>query len=317
MQALTLSAGLEVRDVAEPEPEPGCALIRVRLAGICNTDLELALGYMEFDGTLGHEFVGVVEHCDDESWIGRRVVGEINLGCTRCEACRTGLARHCPERRVLGILNKDGCLAERVSLPVANLERVPDALSDEAAVFTEPLAAAFEILEQIDVNESDRVLVLGDGKLGLLCVAALATTGCELQLHGRHAGKLAHGERFGARTSCAPDLPHGRFDVVVEASGRPGGLEQAIALTRPRGTVILKSTFHGATPVVLAPVVIDEITVIGSRCGRFPAALQALAGRAFDPTPLISERFSLGDAVAAMERSRDSATLKVLVECSD
>lgn len=313
MRALTLDPHLQLRDVPEPEPGPGEARIRVLLAGICRTDVELVQGYMGFRGTLGHEFVGVVEACDETGWVGSRVCGEINLGCGACGRCRSGLARHCAARRVLGILDKDGCFAEYVTLPIRNLVRLPAAVDDETAVFVEPLAAAFEILEQIDIEARDRVLVLGDGKLGLLICMALAPTGCDLHALGRHPEKLAIAERAGAHTWTPAQPPDDEFDVVVEATGGPDGFERAVALTRPRGTLVLKSTLHEATPFRMAPVVIDELTIVGSRCGPFGPAVTALASGAVNPAPLISATFGLEYGLRALEHAREPGVLKVLL----
>jgi threonine dehydrogenase-like Zn-dependent dehydrogenase len=313
MRALRLDPDLALRDVPVPEPRAGEALVRVALAGICNTDIELCRGYMDFRGTLGHELVGEVVACDDPAWIGRRVGAEINLGCGACVECARGLARHCPGRTVLGIAGKDGCFADWVTLPIENLVSIPDGLPDEVAVFLEPLAAAFEILAQIAVEPSDRVLVIGDGKLGLLVCAALRTADCELHVWGKHADKLAHARAMGVHTVLSPDAPVGRFDVVVEASGAPDGLRAAIAHTRPRGTLVLKSTFHGATQVDMAPIVIHEMSIVGSRCGLPGPALAALAKGAIDPRPLVSARYALADAHTALERAAAPGTLKVLL----
>lgn len=315
MRALRFDGQLRIDDASTPEPGPGEALVRVTLAGICNTDIEIARGYMGFAGVLGHEFVGVVEACHDEQHrglVGKRVVGEINLGCGRCKRCRHDLSRHCPHRTVLGILGKDGALAERLTLPVVNLHEVPPALADERAVFAEPLGACYEILEQLRVEPGWRVAVLGDGKLGLLCAHVLAATGCELWLAGRHERKLAIAERAGARVARG-DGPEGEFDVVVEATGSPAGLDRALSLVRPRGTVVLKSTFHGAPAVQTARIVIDELTVLGSRCGPFAPALRALAAGRVDPTPLVDATYPLADAVEAFAHAQRPGVLKVLV----
>lgn len=314
MRALCFDSSLRVREVPAPEPGPGEALIRVTLAGICNTDIEIARGYMGFGGTLGHEFVGVVESCPSRpALVGRRVVGEINLGCGECPRCRRDLSRHCPHRSVLGILKKDGALAERVTLPIANLHEVPDDLPDEKAVFVEPLGAAFEILEQVRVEPGHRVAVLGDGKLGLLCAHVLAGAGCELWLAGKHPKKLAIAAAAGARVAAATEPLEGDFDVVVEATGAEQGLERALSLVRPRGTVVLKSTFHGAPRVETSRVVIDEVSVVGSRCGPFAPAIRAMSRGRVDPTPLIDATYPLSDAVAAFEHAQKPGVLKVLI----
>jgi threonine dehydrogenase-like Zn-dependent dehydrogenase len=302
-----------VVDVREPEPLPGEAVVRVALAGVCNTDLEIVRGYMGFRGTLGHELVGVVEAHPDPSWVGARVTAEINLACGACPLCARGLGRHCPTRTVLGILDKDGCFAEKVTLPAANLHRVPDGVPDGAAVFAEPLAAAFEIVEQVHVDPSARVLVLGDGKLGLLCALVLAEGCADVTLAGRHEAKLAHARARGVRATNVEALASQKFDVVVEATGHAEGLALALSRVRPRGTIVLKSTFAGAPTVDTAKLVIDEIHLVGSRCGPFSPALRALATKRIDPTPLVSDTFSLADGVLALERARTPGVLKVLI----
>ncbi len=314
MLALSLAPDLALREMAPPPRAPGEALIRVSLAGVCNTDLEIIKGYMGFSGVLGHEFVGEVVESDDPTLRGKRVNGEINLACRRCETCARGLTRHCPARTVLGILGKDGCFAEYVTLPEANLVEVPAGLSDEAAVFTEPLAAAYEILEQVSLAPEQRVLVLGDGKLGLLCSMVLANHGAQVHLVGKHPHKLELARRQGVTTYALPDRPSGTFELVVEATGSAHGLKVAIEATRPRGTLVLKSTFHGAVALETAPLVIHEITMVGSRCGPFPPALEVMQRGAIDPTPLISARFSLHDAQRALAAANSKGTLKVLLD---
>ncbi|RMG43732.1 MAG: alcohol dehydrogenase [Acidobacteria bacterium] len=301
-------------DLPEPQPRDGWAVLRVRLAGICRTDLEITRGYMAHRGVLGHEFVGEVAACSDRTWIGRRVVGEINAACGRCATCRAGLPRHCPERRVLGIDRLDGCLAELCTLPVANLHPVPDAIPDERAVFTEPLAAAYEILEQVAVGREDRVVVLGDGKLGILCAWVLATASRRVTLAGHHPAKLAAAAWGGVETVAPPAAPAAGADLVVEATGAPGGLEQAARLCRPRGTVVLKSTLAGGSPVDLAPLVVNEITVVGSRCGPFERALEGLERHRFPVERLIAARYPLSRATEALARAAEPGVLKVLVE---
>ncbi|HEY7062741.1 MAG TPA: alcohol dehydrogenase catalytic domain-containing protein [Chloroflexota bacterium] len=334
---------LALEDTPLPSPPPGEALVRVRLAGICHTDLELTLGYMGFAGTLGHEFVGEVaalgpgdaldaavpgesapqpaaagdaasETARPAVTVGQRVVGEINAACGTCAACSAGLGRHCPTRTVLGILGRDGAFADYLTLPVANLLPVPDAVPDEAAVFVEPLAAALEILEQVAIRPTDRVVVLGDGKLGQLVARALAATGCDLVVVGHHAGKRALLAAAGVAARAEP--PTGRADVVIDCTGRAAGFAQAMALVRPRGTLVLKSTVAtqpGEPPLNLAPLVIDEVTVVGSRCGPFPPALRALAEGRMDARPLVSAEYALADGVAAFARAAAPDTLKVLL----
>lgn len=313
MKALRVDGSPRVVDVAPPTLGPGEARIRVRRAGICSTDLEIVRGYMRFSGTLGHEFVGEVVESADPSWVGRRVCGEINLGCGRCARCLAGLSRHCATRTVLGILGKDGCFAEELTLPLANLHAVPDSLSDDAAVFVEPLAAAFEILEQIAIPPDSRVAVLGDGKLGTLVTMVLAQTGAEVTMIGRHPRKLERVRRVGALARLADEPIAGGFDVVVEATGSPSGLGRAQALLRPRGTLVLKSTYHGTVTLDTAPIVIDEITIVGSRCGPFAPALRALAAGRIDPSPLIEASYPLADGVRALERAAEPGVAKVLL----
>ncbi len=314
MRALTLDGrALRVADVPEPRPDPDSALVRVSLAGVCNTDLELARGYMGFRGVLGHEFVGVVEE-GPESWRGRRVVGEINFACGRCETCARGLARHCPSRRVMGIQGADGALAERVAVPVANLHAVPDALSDERAVFVEPLAAAFEILEQVALEPGAPCLVLGDGKLGLLVSQVLHAAGARVRVVGHHEEKLTLLARRGIETVLERDWTPEPTALVVEATGTARGFAAAVAATRPRGTLVLKSTVAEHPSVDLAPLVIHEISVVGSRCGPFPPALSALADDAIEVSSLVSDRVPLSHADRALARAAEPGVLKVLVE---
>lgn len=323
MRALQFIGGeLRLAELENPgsSMRPGEALVRVTLAGICNTDLEIVRGYSGFNGTLGHEFVGVVEAATDPGLCGKRVVGEINAGCGECERCREGDSRHCPTRTVLGIVGRNGAFAEYLSLPERNLLVVPEAVSDEAAVFTEPLAAAGEILEQVQILDSDRVAVLGDGKLGQLIARVLRTTGCRLTLVGKHAAKLRLAELSGIRTALKGELedrlgqaPADLFDVVVEATGSPSGFELALRLTRPRGTLVLKSTFHGGVNVDLSRLVVDEISLIGSRCGRFESALALLATGAVDPAPLIAAEFPLDAGLEAMAMAANSGVMKVLL----
>ncbi len=310
---------LAVHEVPEPTPPPGEALVRVRLAGICNTDLELTHGYMGFVGTLGHEFVGEVVALGPASeaapvTVGQRVVGEINAVCGACPACRAGLGRHCPARTVLGILGRDGAFAEYLTLPVANLHPVPDAVPDEDAVFVEPLAAAFEILEQVAVRPTDQVVVLGDGKLGQLVARVLAGVAGAVTVVGHHPSKLTLLEAAGIATRTEP--PPERADVVVDCTGRAAGFAIALRLVRPRGTLVLKSTVAarpGDPPIGLAPLVIDEVTVVGSRCGPFPPALAALASGRIAVASLVSAAYPLAEGVAAFAHAAQPPTLKVLL----
>lgn len=320
MHALYLDGTLSLRDLPRPVPPDGEALVRVTLAGICNTDIELARGYMAYRGVPGHEFVGVVEAAPDPSWVGARVVGEINAFCGECKTCRAGRPTHCPNRTTLGIAGRDGAFADYLTLPVRNLHRVPDGVSDEEAVFTEPLAAALEILEQSHVRPTDRVVVLGDGKLGLLVAQALANA-ADVTAIGRHAAKLDILARRGIRVSVGgADVAPGA-DVVVEATGNVDGFRLARCLVRPRGTLVLKSTFAGdLAPLLngdgmnfLSALVVDEIALIGSRCGPFAPALRLLAEGRVDVRSLIHARYPLGDALAAFDHAQRPGVLKVLV----
>lgn len=313
MRALRWTEGeLKVESQALPVPDEGSARIRVRLAGVCNTDIEIVRGYMGFEGTLGHEFVGVVDACSDPSWVGKRVCADINAACGTCSVCEAGDPHHCPNRSVVGIVAHNGAFADALVVPTRNLVEVPDGVSDDAAVFAEPLAAAFEILEQVDIKADTRVLVLGDGKLGLLCAMALATTDCALTVVGRHASKLALLTPLGIQT--ATQLGDERYDVVVEATGSDSGLESALAHVRPRGTLVLKSTFAGTPQVDTNRIVVDEIQLVGSRCGPMPRALAAMASGAIDPRPLIHHRRSLDEGVEALELAQQRGVLKVLLQ---
>jgi threonine dehydrogenase-like Zn-dependent dehydrogenase len=314
MRALYWNGGDLSFESAYRPPVAGAqtALVKVHLAGVCSTDLQIFKGYMGFKGVPGHEFVGSVLEGPSE-FGGKRVVGEINLGCGDCDSCRRNLSRHCPNRRVMGILNADGAFAEYVSVPAGNLHYVPEGISDEEAVFTEPLAAAFEILTQIQLNPGDEVLVLGDGKLGNLCAQALRLTGAKITALGKHADKLALIKKVGVRTMQLGDWQPRLFDVVVEATGSASGLELAFSAVRPRGTLILKSTIAGAHQVSLAPIVINEINVVGSRCGPFPDALGALAAKQVAVTPLIEKVYSLGDGVAAISHAAKPGARKILL----
>ncbi len=305
---------LRVSDVAAPRDERE-AVVRVILAGICNTDLEIGRGYAGFEGTLGHEFVGRVESAPEEILVGKRVVGEINAGCGSCAACASGDARHCPSRTVLGIVGRDGAFAEFLQLPVGNLLVVPDEISDERAVFAEPLAAAWGITERVSVTPETDAAVIGDGKLGLLCAQSLHHAGARVLLVGKHREKLDIAGKRGVETVQLDELQKGlrRFDLVVEASGAASGFSLALELVRPRGTVVLKSTFHGATNFDAARVVVDELSIVGSRCGRFAPALELLKEDAIDVESLISETYPLVEGVRAMERAAAPGVLKVLL----
>ncbi len=287
-------------------------MVAVTAAGVCNTDLELVRGYMGFRGILGHEFTGTVLEGPAE-WIGRRVVGEINFACGACAFCDRGLGRHCPRRQVMGILGADGAFAERVAVPVANLHAVPDEVADEVAVFAEPLAAAFEILEQVQPAPGAEAVVLGDGKLGLLVAQVLHQAGVAVLAVGKHDHKLALLRRRGIATAPIAEWDRRPADVVVEATGTAAGFSLAAAATRPRGILVLKSTVAGAAEIDLAPLVINEITVVGSRCGPFPPALAALAAGSVEVASLIAARFPLERAAEALHHAAEPGVLKVLV----
>jgi len=302
-------------DVAMPAPTAGEAAIAVRLAGLCGTDLELVRGYAAFSGVPGHEFVGtVIDAPGAMQWVGRRVVGEINVRCGECRECRAGRGNHCGKRRVLGIRRLSGALAERVILPVENLHAVPDGVSDEAAVFAEPLAAALAIQAQVGIGAGDRVLIVGAGRLGQLIARSLQSTGCELHVVTRHARPRELLAACGIAGIAEDDVEYASYDVTIEASGAESGLALARWALRPRGTLVLKSTFAGETSVNLSTIVVDEITVVGSRCGPFAPALRALANGRVDVTSLISARHRLADGLRGFEAAGRRDTLKVLLE---
>jgi threonine dehydrogenase-like Zn-dependent dehydrogenase len=308
---------LAVKEVARPERGEE-ALVRVHLSGICNTDLEIARGYAGFKGTIGHEFVGVVEESPGDKLLGQRVVGEINAGCGKCDLCTAGDPRHCASRTVLGIVGRDGAHAEFLRLPLTNLLPVPDMVVDEHAVFAEPLAAACGIMERVAIKPESRVAVIGDGKLGLLCAQAIALSGASVLLIGKHAEKLRIAERRGIETAAPKAVAKRKreFDVVVEASGSPSGFVGALELLRPRGTLVLKSTFQGPgkiDEIDQARLVVDEITIMGSRCGRLQPALDLLKKGAIDIDSLISEEYPLAEGVHAMERAGKKGILKVFL----
>jgi threonine dehydrogenase-like Zn-dependent dehydrogenase len=315
MRALWLEDGrLAMREgVPTPDPPPGEALIRVVCAGICNTDIELTRGYYPFTGIPGHEFVGVVEH-GPASLRGRPVVGEINAVCGSCRACARGRRTHCERRTVLGIVGRHGAFAEYLTLPIENLHPVPEAVSLDAAVFTEPLAAALEIQEQVSIGGDDRVLVVGDGKLGQLVAQTLALTGCALLVVGRHDAKLGLLATRGIPTGGADAAERAGFDVAVECTGNPEGVAVALAALRPRGTLVLKSTYAGTLPLDPAVVVVNELTLVGSRCGPFGPALRLLAERRVAVEPLFHARYPLAAAPAAFAHAERAGVLKVLLD---
>ncbi len=312
MRAIFFNGDLQYStDYPEPQRLPGEALIRPHLVGICNTDLEITRGYMNFHGILGHEFVGTVVDSDNPYWRGRRVVGEINAACRRCSTCLRGDASHCPHRTTLGIYRRDGAMADLFTLPESCLHEVPATVSDEAAVFTEPLAAALEIVEQSHIRPTERVAVIGDGKLGAMIVQVLRLTGCELTLIGRHPERWELYRQQGVQCIRSAEIKNDQFDVVVDCTGNPSGLAIARQLVRPRGRLILKSTFAAETQLNLSMVVVDEVQIIGSRCGPFAPALRLLERQLIVTTPLISARYSLADGLQAF--SVAPGQLKVLL----
>jgi threonine dehydrogenase-like Zn-dependent dehydrogenase len=315
MKALWLENNqLQLRsDVPIPEPLPGEALVRVVRAGICNTDLELLRGYYPYTGILGHEFVGVVEQ-GPKQLVGVRVVGEINAVCGECRFCRSGQPTHCENRTVLGIVNRNGAFAEYLTLPSANLHPVPDNVPTDVATFTEPVAAALEIQQQVAVRPDDRVLVVGDGKLGQLVAQTLALTGCDLLVVGRHRNKLDYLAARGIKTGLADVVTDRAFDLSVECTGNPEGFAIARRALRPRGTLVLKSTYAGHLTFDASSLVVDEITLIGSRCGPFPQALQVISQEQVDVKYLIQSHYPLDEAIAAFDRAQERGILKVLLE---
>lgn len=318
MKAVVFDEELKlVTDYKKPVPREGEALIKIVLAGVCNTDYEITKGYMGYKGILGHEFVGVVEevNSNDKSLIGKRVVGEINNGCEACEMCHKGLQRHCPNRQTLGIWQKDGCFAEYLTWPIKDLLEVADNVADEQAVFVEPLAAGLEILEQLHIQPIEKVVILGDGKLGLTTALALNASNIDVLLVGKHQNKLDIAKNQGVKTKLFENLEIKKeWDFVVEATGSISGFESALALVKPRGTLVLKSTVAASKEFNLAPIVIDEIRVQGSRCGRFAPALRLLESKKVDFSPLISATYNVDDAIEAFEKNKQKDTLKVLIK---
>jgi len=306
-------------NLVRPEPKEDEALIRLRLAGICNTDLEMVRGYYPFTGILGHEFVGVVEQAPSghEALVGHRVVGEINAVCGNCAACRAGRSNHCMNRTVLGIVRRDGAFAEYLTLPTRNLHVVPDEVPDEVAVFAEPLAAALQIQEQVEIGGSHRVLVVGDGKLGQLIARTLALTGAKLVVAGRHREKLAPLAAAGVDTvhvtGAGPASELTEFDIAVECTGSPAGFETAGQALRPRGTLVMKSTYADRLTIDASRLVVDEITLVGSRCGPFAPALELLASGELRVDDLVAARYPLENGLRALEHARRPGVLKVLL----
>ncbi len=302
-----------VVDRPAPVPGPGDALVSVVAAGICATDLEIVAGYTDHAGILGHEMVGRVASHPDAAWVGRRVAVSINVGCGACEVCSSAGPEHCRARTVIGIRGRDGCFAPHVAAPVGNLHPVPDGVDDDAAVFTEPLAAALRVAEQLSLSTGDEVAVVGDGKLGLLIAMALEAEGADVHLIGRHAHKLAIAAATGVHTHLEGTAADRRFAVVVDATGSAEGLSAALARVRPRGTLVLKSTVATPVPLSIPRVVVDEIRIVGSRCGPFPRALSALADGRVDPRPLIEARYGLDEGDVAIAHAARRGALKILL----
>ena len=314
MNALWLENNqISLRDIPQPKKQNE-ALVRIRKAGICSTDLELVKGYYPYTGVLGHEFVGEVVEADEPSWVGQRVVGEINAVCNQCEQCLNGRPTHCENRTVLGIVNRDGVFAEYTTLPISNLHKVPASVPDEMAVFTEPLAAALEIQDQIQIKPTDRVLLVGAGRLGQLIAQTLALTGCDLRVVARHQHQQDLLKARGIRTISEEEIQPWRWDIIVEATGSPGGFNLARKALRPRGTLVMKSTYKGDMSVNFSSIVVDEINIIGSRCGPFEPALRLMESKQVNPTILIDSEFVLGEALKAFEHAAETGVLKVLVK---
>ncbi len=315
MKALLFDGELRyVSDYPMPVMADGEALVRVQMAGVCNTDLEIIRGYMGFKGVPGHEFVGIVENSPEEPALeGARVVGEINAPCGKCSLCSRGMGNHCRHRTVIGILGKDGAFAEYLTLPARNLHRLPDTVSDEEAVFVEPLAAAFEITEQLTISSEDRVCVLGDGKLGMLVAQVLALTGCDLVVVGRHREKLSVLEEAGISTKIVSSFRGQDYDVVVDCTGSKSGIEAAMNIVRPGGTIVMKTTVSKKGTLDLNRLVVNEVTIIGSRCGPFEPAIRAIESRQVDLLPLITEIYPIEDGVSAFQRAAGKGSVKVLL----
>jgi threonine dehydrogenase-like Zn-dependent dehydrogenase len=286
----------------------------VTYAGICNTDIEITKGYMEFEGVLGHEFVGVVKTCEQDRLIGRRIVGEINISCGSCPFCRNKLQNHCPDRSVLGILRKDGVFAEYITLPLKNLHILPDSISDLEAVFIEPLAAAFEITRQIKIKHNEDVCVLGDGKLGLLVGQVLSLTGCRLVVIGKHKEKLSILKERGIETRLSSEFNEKRFDTVIDCTGSPSGLKTALKIVKPRGRIVVKTTTAKETIIDLNNIVVNEITLIGSRCGPFPQAIKAIETGEVVLHSLINKVFPLEQGIKAFRYASRRGVLKVILK---
>lgn len=303
-----------ISDYPTPVPGAGEALIRVIQAGICSTDIEITKGYMGFEGVPGHEFVGLVEECRNDKLVGKRVVGEINIGCGQCSYCDSGIRSHCPSRSVLGIFDKDGAFAEYLTLPEKNLHTLPDSVTDDEAVFVEPLAASFEILEQVKISGKENICLLGDGKLAFLIGQVLNSKGCDLTVAGKHEKKLQIFKELEIKTTFYTSLSDRVFDIVVDATGSPFGLQFATRIVKPSGSIVLKTTVTRERDIDLNQIVIDEVSIIGSRCGPFKPAIQALAEGTIQTTPLISKTFKMEEGVEAMSYAKKKGVLKVILK---
>lgn len=315
MLAVVFDGSLAIKQVPKPQRTENEVLIRVSLAGICNTDHEIIRGYVPgFNGILGHEFIGIVEEADDPAITGKRCTAEINFACGTCPYCRAGLQRHCPNRSVMGIINRNGAFAQYITVPKENLTIIPDSIPDKQAIFIEPLAAALEILDQVNISQSSKVLLLGDGKLGLLIGHVLAAVGCELTVVGKHAEKLGHLKYDHITTVLQDDFKNGLYDVVIEATGNAEAFDMAVANVRPRGTIVLKSTYAGEVQFNLSPVVVNEITIIGSRCGIFSKSVDFLLTHQVSFEDMISAEYPLENALEAFEFSKSPGALKVLLK---
>ncbi len=315
MRAVVFDGGLGIKEVARPERGKDEVLIKVTMAGVCNTDHEIIRGYVPgFDGILGHEFIGTVEDADDKSLIGKRCTAEINCACGACDYCKNDLMRHCPNRTVLGIINRNGAFAEYITVPAQNLTLIPDQIPDHNAVFIEPLAAALEILDQVKIEPSSRVLLLGDGKLGLMIGHAVASTGCSLTVVGKHREKLDLLNYENVETVLLEHFENSIYDIVIEATGNSTAFQMAVSNVRPRGVIVLKSTYAGEVNINPSLAVVNEVTIIGSRCGLFERAVDFLLSRNVSFRELISARRPLTDAVKAFEASAAPGALKVILE---
>jgi len=314
MLALVFDEILKLEDVPVPERKENDSLIQVKYAGICNTDIEIVKGYMGFHGILGHEFTGIIKESSNKKLIGKRVVGEINIGCGKCRYCLGEISRHCPDRSVLGIQNRNGVFAEYIVLPNKNLHIIPDSVEDKEAVFTEPIAAALEILEQVHIKPTENVAVIGDGKLGSLVAQVLKTNGNDISVFGKNKNKLSIIEAFNIRTYLSENEANEKFDIVIECSGNPAGFIKALDIIKPRGTIVLKSTYHGNLNIDFAPVVVNEINIVGSRCGRFEPALRFLEKKLIRTKDLITRIFKLDESISAFNTAQEKDSLKVLIQ---